>query len=63
MRLLEIETAMAAGIPADEWYTFPLIEREQMVAVRLADQYINGLSGEEALKKSRKSMSGANGKI
>ena len=51
-RLLEASTAEAYGIPFDEtWYNLPVIAREQMIASRLANKWIEMLNMEKAIQQ------------
>lgn len=54
IRLWEHETAVDMNMRLEKWYRLPLIEREQLVATRIADKLIDYIQSREEIKKYRK---------
>jgi hypothetical protein len=54
MRLWEAEASLHLKMTLDEWYTLPLIEREQIIATRIAEKIVDGLVQKDAYDSARK---------
>lgn len=54
MRLWEAEAALDLKMPLGEWYDLPLIEREQIVATRIAKVLIEGLVTKDAVERAKR---------
>jgi len=54
LRLWEAESALELRIILSEWYKLPVIEREHIIATRLAEGLIEGLMQKEAYNSARK---------
>ena len=51
-RLWEAEAAVDTNRTLEDWYALPLIEREHIIAVRIANRWIESLMMDEAVKKA-----------
>lgn len=56
VRLWEAEAAIATGRTLEEWYKLPLIEREYIIATRLADKWIESLMIDDAVSEANKKV-------
>lgn len=54
MRLWEAESAIALKMTLEDWYNLPVIEREHIVATRIAEALIENLVQKEAVENARK---------
>lgn len=53
LRLWEAEAALAMRFTLEKWYRLPLIEREQIIATRVADKWIENVMMKQAVKDAK----------
>jgi len=54
LRLWEAEAAVDMRITLEDWYKLPLIEREHIIAVRVAGRWLENVMTEDAVKEAQK---------
>jgi hypothetical protein len=56
LRLWEADAAVGMKITLEGWYRLPLIEREQIIASKLANRWIDNLIQEYAVEEARRNI-------
>ena len=54
LRLWEAEAALAMRFTLEKWYKLPLIEREHIIATRVADKWIENVMSKQAVEDAKK---------
>jgi len=53
IRLWEAEAALDMRTTLEDWYKLPLIEREHIIAVRVAGRWLDNVMVDEAVRKAK----------
>jgi len=53
LRLWEAEAAVEMRITLESWYKLPLIEREHIIAVRVASNWLENVMVDDVMKKAK----------